>query len=162
MSSRRGLYRPNERETTRIVLGYLKTLEIHPERRNVGGMKYEYKGKKGYVEFARTGQSDWWYLLPDGSGRHGELEIKRPGAWPTDFQIHWMLTINAAGGLACWVDSLAIAQRAFQSIMKGLSIYMRESGEYSFTDMHDGCRRWNLRELTALSRRILKAGGRLP
>jgi hypothetical protein len=82
----------------------LQGIRVH--RRNVGLIRQEYKGKSRWVRFAEPGMCDYWFILPDGSGRHIEMEWKRPGAWPRPAQIVWMISVNARGGTAFWARDL--------------------------------------------------------
>jgi hypothetical protein len=89
---------PRESETIPPALQWLTLQGIRVHRRNVGLIRQEYKGKSRWVRCAEPGMCDYWFILPDGSGRHIEMEWKRPGAWPRPAQIAWMLSVNARGG----------------------------------------------------------------
>lgn len=84
-------------------------------RRNVGGVTREYKGKKRFIKFGATGQSDCWGLILPGA-RHFEIEVKKPGEEPTGTQYEWLDEIRAAGGVALWVDSLEMLEAKLKDL----------------------------------------------
>lgn len=74
---------------------------------------------------------DYWFILPDGTGRHIEMEWKRPGAWPQPMQIAWMLSVNSRGGIAFWARDLTTVQTVVLSVLSGDRLYQYSSGQYS-------------------------------
>jgi hypothetical protein len=123
---------PRERETVKPALQWLALQGIRAHRRNVGLFRQEYQGKSRWVRCADPGMSDYWFILPDGSGRHIEMEWKSPGAWPTPVQIAWMLSVNARGGIAFWARDLTTAQFVVTSLLNGDRLYQYASGQYEF------------------------------
>lgn len=122
-----------ESEVTKQCVGYLRIRGASPRRRNVGGVRQIYKGKERYIKFGEKGQSDWWMILPDGSGRHVEIEFKSSEGWPTKDQICWMIDINEQGAIAFWVNSLNMMIRVYDHIMNGSGIEMNRDGTYGLT-----------------------------
>jgi hypothetical protein len=122
-----------ESEVTKQCIGYLRIRGADPHRRNVGGMIRTYKGKQRYINFGSKGESDWWMIIPDGSGRHCEIEIKSSEGWPDENQIRWMTGINEQGGIAFWVNSLNMMIRVYEHIMNGGGIEMNPDGTYGLT-----------------------------
>src|SRR5437016_14647305 len=87
-----------------ILAGCLKAFEllrVSAWRRNVGMTVATYQGRKRIIRSGTPGQSDIWFLLPDG--RHGECEVKRPGKKPTVEQLLWLREVNLLTGAAFWV-----------------------------------------------------------
>lgn len=66
--------------------------------------------------FIKASQIAWIQAAPEGvldialqlagSGVHAELEVKQPGAKPTDAQRERMKLVRENGGLADWVDDI--------------------------------------------------------
>jgi hypothetical protein len=121
---------PRESETVPPVLAWLALQGIRVHRRNVGLIRQEYKGKSRWVRFAEPGMCDYWFILPDGSGRHIEMEWKRPGAWPGVAQIAWMLSVNARGGVAFWARDLTTVEFVVTSLLRGDRLYQCTDGRY--------------------------------
>jgi hypothetical protein len=137
---------PRERDTVGPALAWLKLAGARVHRRNVGSFKQEYKGKTHYVQFNETGMCDYWFILPDGSGRHVEMEWKRPGGWPRPEQILWMLAINSEGGIAFWARDLKTVQTVVTALLRGERLYQYTSGQYEFRrGSIDECKNHNLR-----------------
>jgi hypothetical protein len=141
-----------ERETTRLLVGWLRSEGYDPHRRNVGGVRRRYKGKTRYISFNEKGECDWWLIL--GDGRHCDIEIKRPGARPSFYQIIWMLRLLARGAPAFYCDSLPILTQTMKFLEVGGHIYMRSDGT------HDFCVDGNLSRAQALSMLAIMAGDR--
>jgi hypothetical protein len=122
-----------ERDVTKLALDWLVNLRgVDVHRRNVGAMRREYKGKSRVIGFGEPGACDFWYVH-DG-GMHVDLEIKRPGEWPCKNQIVWMLRVNAAGGLAFWIEGLETLKRVHDMIGSGHKISMYENGAFDLVD----------------------------
>ena len=97
---------PLEAEILAVCLQWLNYQPgVRCWRQNTGAFKGEYKGKRRFVRYGVTGQSDIsGIMLP--SGRRIEIEVKRPGNKPTEDQKAWMAMIREHGGIAFWCDSL--------------------------------------------------------
>jgi hypothetical protein len=106
--------------------------------------------------FAEPGICDYWFILPDGSGRHIEMEWKRPGAWPRPAQIAWMLSINARGGTAFWARDLTTVEFVVTSLMKGDRLYQWTTGQYELRPgNYEDCRQHHRRVLAELGAKLL-------
>lgn len=111
-----------EKQVTAEVLDLAACFGLELERRNVG---LAFAGSRA-VQFGKPGDPDWELTrMPEGwanRGRRVSIELKREGFKPPthpgekkrhfDEQIRAMKAINAAGGLATWLDS-ASAFRTF-------------------------------------------------
>jgi hypothetical protein len=135
---RRRSITPRESETIPPVLQWLALQGIRVHRRNVGLFRQEYKGKSRWVRFAEPGMCDYWFILPDGSGRHIEMEWKRPGAWPRPAQIVWMISVNARGGVAFWARDLTTVQFVVTSLLRGDRLYQCTTGQYELRPGNPG------------------------
>jgi hypothetical protein len=127
--------RPREKEIAKLCNDWLRLHGITPYRRNITKVKFEHKGKTYWVKCGEPGQSDWWFILSNarhagGMGVHCEVEYKRPGAWPNQEQIYWMININKQGGIAFWVSSLLHLEMVYSHINKGGRISMNLDGTY--------------------------------
>ena len=74
-------------------------------RRNTGAVKASYKGKPRFIRFSEPGQADLWGIQPK-TGRHVEVEVKRPGNTPTEAQMEWLAQCRELNGIAFWADSI--------------------------------------------------------
>lgn len=148
---------PRERDTVGPALAWLSLAGARVHRRNVGSFKQEYKGKIHHVQFNETGMCDYWFILPDGSGRHVEMEWKRPGAWPRPEQILWMLAINAEGGIAFWARDLKTVQLVVGALLRSERLYQYTSGQYEFrVTSAEVCRRHNRRQMDEMIATLLR------
>jgi hypothetical protein len=122
-----------EREISKLALDWLINLRgVDVHRRNVGAMRREYKGRSRVIGFGEPGACDFWYV--HSSGIHVDLEIKRPGEWPRKNQIVWMLRVNAAGGIAFWIEGLETLKRVHDRIGFGHKISMYANGAFDLVD----------------------------
>ena len=93
--------RPGAATEAQIQAAVLKALRLHPAvawigRYNSGGF---YDGGDRYVQFHSVpGQSDLMGMLK--GGRLLAIEIKRPGARPTEQQAAFLARVATGGGLA--------------------------------------------------------------
>lgn len=127
-----GPIRPREAETARLLVDWLTRRGLAVHRRNVAVFPAEYQGRRRWIRCGAKGQSDYWFLMC--SGRHVELEVKRPGERPTLDQIAWLLATNARGGLGLWVSSLETLQRIMPILWNGGHIFMNHDGAYMADD----------------------------
>ena len=107
-------------------------------RQNTGAFKGEYKGKKRFVRYGVTGQSDIsGIMLP--SGRRIEIEVKRPkpyGKEPTNEQLAWMAMIREHGGIAFWCDSLDKCMELFMRYKDVATVTVtRSSASVDYEDL---------------------------
>lgn len=125
--------RPRECEVSKLALDWLVNLRgVDVHRRNVGAMRREYKGESRVIAFGEPGACDFWYI--HDNGLHVDLEVKRTGEWPRLNQIVWMLRVNAAGGIAFWIEGLENLIRVHDMIKSGHKISMYENGAYDLVD----------------------------
>ena len=97
-------------------------------RRNVGGMAGEHNGARRFVRFGSPGQSDLWGI--DRTGRHWEIEVKRPGNTPTPKQLAWLKDMTARGCVAYWADSANAAERVAIAVLNGGRIVWHDNHDY--------------------------------
>ncbi len=118
---------PPERESK--IQASIKTrlarLGVKLWRRNVGGMT---DSSGNHVRFASPGQSDLWGI--DRTGRHWEVECKRPGNKPTPKQLAWLKDMTARGCVAYWADSANVAERVAEAILAGGWIVWHEDENF--------------------------------
>lgn len=114
-----------ERDVQAACLAILRGFGCVAHRRNTGAMSGAHKGKAWFVRFGEPGAADVWALMPDG--RHLELEVKRPGQYPTLDQVHWLRTHNGIGSsVAFWVDNTATLERVYRRIIMGGRVVYRD------------------------------------
>jgi len=97
---------PRESDILKAVSDYLGTQGFSMFRRNTGVMM---TGKR-FVRFSSPGQADLWGL-DRRTGRHIEVEVKRPGQKPTAVQAAWLEAMRKAGAIAFWCDSVQTCRR---------------------------------------------------
>ncbi len=119
--------RPLERVVLREFRAYLVGMGFVVFRRNVGQFKIE--GRTVVVE--ERGASDLYGLLPAPlKGVHFECEVKRPGGWPTPYQVQWLRMMNAAGARAFWADTPARLVRVVDLILGGWLPVVEDDGAF--------------------------------
>lgn len=118
---------PTERESKiqRAIVVRLGRLGVKLFRRNVGAMRDR---AGNYVRFAAPGQSDLWGL--DRTGRHWEIEAKRPGNKPTPKQLAWLQDMTRRGAVAFWADDAGVAERVAEAVLSGGRIAWRDDGTF--------------------------------
>lgn len=107
---KRRAFQPREADIQKAIIQWARAHGIAIFRRNVGGAKLT--GGR-FVRFAEPGQSDLYGWTP--SGKHFELEVKRPGQKPTVEQQAWLIWC-AEAAYAQWVDNLDSAIEFFEYI----------------------------------------------
>jgi hypothetical protein len=117
---------PLEREIQRACMDRLKALGLNPQRRNVMAMSGSHKGKAWHVRNGKKGQSDIWFILPDG--RHAEFETKRPGQKPGQHQIAWLKDTNRLTGASYWADSAQTCEFVARKLMEGYRVSYATDG----------------------------------
>jgi hypothetical protein len=111
---------PLESEVQKACIARLKSLGLEPFRRNVMAMSGVHKGKPWHVRNGKKGQSDLWWILPDG--RHCEFETKRLGEKPTADQIAWLKSTNQITGASYWADNAETCEFVAQKLMEGYRV----------------------------------------
>ena len=103
-----------EGELVKSVMALLQAHGFQVFRRNTGAVTTDYTRKDGstrerFVRFSVPGMADiWgWQVL---TGRHIEVEVKRPGLKPTPLQEQWLQSARDGGAIAFWCDSMAMAE----------------------------------------------------
>jgi hypothetical protein len=130
-----------EKQVTAAVLDAAACLGIKLERRNVGGMT----GASGkYVAFGSSGDSDYYAIMPDGSGRMLAVEIKREGFDPRKArgkelarfrnQADKLRAVNAAGGVGLWTRDAGDFLHAMRAVLSGCRIEIDDDGFCWVTD----------------------------
>jgi hypothetical protein len=105
---------PLESEIQKQIIEYAwYTFRLKLYRRNTGAMSGTYNGKKRFVRFSEPGQADLWGIQPK-TGRHVEVEVKRPGQVPTEAQYQWLVDCIQAGAIAFFADSVDMFERAYK------------------------------------------------
>lgn len=119
---------PRERESKvqRSIMVRLKRLGIVLHRRNVGGLR-DHAGQ--YVAFGSPGQSDLWGWQLD-TGRHWEIEVKRPGNKPTPKQLRWLKDCTARNVVAFWGDNCNTVERVAEAILAGGRVVWHEDENF--------------------------------
>jgi hypothetical protein len=107
----------------------LRRLGIKLFRRNVGAMR---EGER-FIRFSTPGQSDLWGW-DIRTGRHWEIEVKRPGNRPTPKQLEWLKECHRYGAVAYWADSANIAERVAQAIQSGGRIAWHDDDNFDVED----------------------------
>lgn len=81
-----------------------------------------------HIRFAAPGQSDTygWIIA---TGRHVEVEWKRPGNRPTVHQLRWLKECTRTGAIAFWSDSVAVAEMVMMAVLKGGEIAWFDDGD---------------------------------
>jgi hypothetical protein len=120
-----------ERDVMRQVLEGCALLGIKVHRQNTGGFT-DARGQT--VRFGRAGDADLTGLLPDA--RRVEIEVKRPGKWPTPKQIARLREWNAAGAVAFWTHDAGLAVEILQFVLAAPHhrVEVTEAGEVVITD----------------------------
>ena len=105
MSTKPKLPSPREADIQRAVMDYLAARGFRVFRRNTGAVRSTYKGKARFIRFSQPGQADLygWHI---GTGRHIEVEIKKPRAVLTPQQREWLLGAKIDGVVAFSTDSV--------------------------------------------------------
>src|SRR4051812_43262788 len=118
---------PRERESKvqSSIRVRLRRLGIVLYRRNTGAMR---DGER-VVRFSSPGQADL-YGWEIRTGRHFEIEVKRPGNRPTLKQLEWLKECTRLGAVAFWADSVNIAERVAEAIVSGGRIVWLEGDDY--------------------------------
>ncbi len=111
--------KPKERDISKACLQALAYRGQRLYRRNVGARPWSDDPEdKRRVMYGRAGQSDFWGILPK-SGRHLEIEMKRPGGRPSPKQYAWLAEVRAAGGAAYWCDDVDDCLRLYDEVLAG-------------------------------------------
>ena len=101
--------KPTEADVLKAVRDLLAARAFAVFRRNTGAVRATHKGKERLVRFSQPGMADLWgFHRP--TGRHLEVEIKRHGKEPSLLQSVWLQEAFAAGCIAFWCDSVAMAE----------------------------------------------------
>lgn len=88
-----------------IQKGILKYLKSFP------GSLFD---KRPASSFGVSGVLDIVGTCPQLKGRHVEIEVKRPGRFPTHLQAKRIDDVRNAAGLACCVDSLLVMKSTME------------------------------------------------
>lgn len=113
----------------RSIVVRLRRLGVVLHRRNVGSREWtDAQGKLRLVQYGATGQADL-YGAQIGSGRHWEIEVKRPGNRPTEKQLAWLKEWTRLGAVAYWADSCNIAERVAEAIVRGGRVVWHSEGD---------------------------------
>ena len=124
---------PLERESKILRSGIirLRRLGIVLFRRNIGGMRIkEEDGDARYIAYASPGQADT-YGWEIRTGRHWEIEWKRPGRRPTPLQLQWLRDSSIYGAVAFWADNVNTAERVAEAVLAGGKIVWGDGDEFN-------------------------------
>ena len=118
---------PRERESSvqKTVRAALDLRGIVTYRRNV--VLYPINGR--YVRAGEKGQADL-YGWERVTGRHWEIETKRPDERPTEDQLVWLKQCTADGAVAFWCDNARTAENVADAIQAGGRIVWHEDDYY--------------------------------
>jgi len=100
-----------ESDIQKAVMDYLSTQGFVVFRRNTGAMVGSYKGKSRLIRFSKPGMADLWGW-DRKTGRHIEVEVKRPGERPSPEQEAWLSAAQRGGVIAFWCDSVEDCRKA--------------------------------------------------
>lgn len=119
---------PKERErkiqaSIRIRLGYLG---INLYRRNVALVRTG-DGRRFSVEAPGRADLYGWEIK---TGRHWEIETKRPGNKPTPLQLGWLKEATRLGAVAFWADNCNDTETVARAILAGGRIVWEEDENY--------------------------------
>lgn len=118
--------------------------DIH--RRNTGGAHHQNRdGSTRYVAFGQAGDSDYSGQIPAGTtsdGRprpalHVDIEVKRPGGWPTEEQIRRLILTNSNGGIGFWTYDGKQALHVLRRVLDGWTTIVDENGYLWLDDGKD-------------------------
>lgn len=117
---------PAERDMLRAFKSYMMSRGWIVFRRHVG--QFRVGDRKVVVE--QRGASDLYGILTGPlAGVHFECEVKRPGAWPTPYQVAWLRVMNRAGARAFWCDRPSRLVTIVDAIEAGARPYVDENGD---------------------------------
>ena len=121
--------RPLERTIQSNGMTALRCLGLALYRRNVSLAVADYQGRKRVIRSGEPGQSDCygWIIA---TGRHVEIEWKRPGNRPTSDQLTWLKWCTKQGVIAYWADSVDTAVRVMRVMIQGGRISWHDDDNY--------------------------------
>lgn len=122
-----------ESKVLKACLAILKLSGVFAWRNNTGAFVGEHKGKSRYIRAGLPGSTDILGLVP-GDGRMLCVEVKRKGCSPTPKQLAFMGRVNAAGGVAFWLDESTALERILPAILAGARVYLDDDGMPWLTD----------------------------
>lgn len=109
---------PRESKVQAAIRVRLRRLGIVLHRRNTGMAQASHNGRSRVIRYGSPGQSDLYGWII-GTGTHVEVEVKRPGNYPTPMQLRWLKECTHLGAVAFWADSADIAERVAEAVLKG-------------------------------------------
>lgn len=128
-----------EADVTAQVVAYCRCLGLVLERQNTGAAHYPNRdGTTRLVRYGTPGAADWTATLPDG--RRLELEIKRPGARPTQVQLDRLQQICASNGVGFWTDSVDHLMAVLPHVLAGASVEETRYGNGPIVNCKSGCK----------------------
>lgn len=112
-----------ERALMKAVMELLQSRGFIIFRRNTGAVRARYVRKDGssrerFIRFSEPGAADL-YGWQIGTGRHVEIEIKRPGLKPSTLQAQWLAQAEKDGCMSFWCDSMGMAERELHRLQYG-------------------------------------------
>ncbi len=96
-----------EQDIQRAILSLLALRGFRVFRRNVAGVMKMASG--GFMKVGEKGQSDI-YGWHRGTGRHIEVEVKRPGKEPNQLQRAYLDDAHMDGCIAFYADSVDMVE----------------------------------------------------
>lgn len=94
---------PNEKETQKAILEYLKTIGALPIKIYNGGI-YDPSSQKYFFPYqTQRGVSD---IIVCYKGKFIAIEVKSPLKKPTPYQIQFLHEVERAGGIGIWTDNI--------------------------------------------------------
>ncbi len=130
--------RPPELESkiVKSTIVRLRRLGIVLYRRNAGAFAME-DGvhKRRWIRAGAPGQSDLygWVIK---TGRHVEIEVKRPPNEPTELQLAWLKESHRLGAIAFWGDDVNVIERVAEAVLAGGKIKWLDGCNF---DVEDRC-----------------------
>lgn len=94
---------PNEKETQKAILEYLKTIGALPIKIYNGGI-YDPVSQKYFFPYqTQRGVSD---IIACYKGKFIAIEVKSPSKKPTPYQLQFLKEVEKAGGIGIWSDNV--------------------------------------------------------
>lgn len=121
--------KPLEREIQANGIKALAAIGIKLYRRNVALHVAEHNGKTRVIRSGKKGQADV-YGWDTKTGKHIEIEFKRPGERPNQAQLDWLWECGQTGAIAFWCDSTEIAMDVIHACLNGGKIHWLPNGDF--------------------------------
>lgn len=109
----------SEAEVQKACLEWLNANGYLASRMPIGGVQHQRGGKKFFKKSPLKGFPDIFFILKDGSGRMGVIEVKGPTGKLSKEQEEWIRTLEANG-------VLCIVARSLETVIQRIEDYKKE------------------------------------